>query len=351
MTTTIIHAFHTIHLDSLSVSLRVTQKQSHPLFLSTSYTSVGHEKSGLSIVCMMEGTALAIVGVLAIPLGISALCVWIWQEKVLFNPRRVRRDSWSTSQYPQRSFINHSGLSCIESYEQVQPHDPIINSSITNQQPRVHCLLIHCAHESRTRRLAIYCHGNAGWIDPDSSQVRLITNAGWDCLQVEYRGFGKNQDLCISEETMHNDVYIVAKRYANAYDCIGVIGRSIGTGVAAFLTTTDLPVDRCILISPYTNMQSLMNDFVGEWLGRYVLRWLLRYQFPTDQHLSRHSNCSNIVLIHGDVDDLIDVMHSKQLHQILGRSRTSLCIVPGGTHNLDYEHDQRFRHYLCHALM
>jgi uncharacterized protein len=99
-------------------------------------------------------------------------------------------------------------------------------------------------------------------------------------------------------------------------------GRSLGTGLAAKLAT-QTPADLVVLVSPYTSMSAIAQEYYP-----WVPSFILRYPLTTDQLLLQLN--TKILLLHGTHDNLISNEHSKRLVKLNPKAR--LVEIDGAGH-------------------
>ncbi len=175
------------------------------------------------------------------------------------------------------------------------------------------------------RGVVFYLHGNNGNLATWFRNVEFYREANYDLFMFDYRGYGKSSGRIESEAQLRADVlaawHFVAPQYAGKRKVI--FGRSLGTGLAAGLAAAVQP-DLTILVSPYCSMAQLMHS-------HYPLlpTWLLRYPLATCQDASRLRG--PLLLVHGEQDRLIPVMHSEQLLSVAPQAR--LRRLPAAAHD------------------
>ena len=125
---------------------------------------------------------------------------------------------------------------------------------------------------------------------------------------------------------MHADVRAAWAAIAPAYSGGKrvLLGRSLGSGLAAALALQVQP-DLTVLVSPYSSLPALAADHYP-WVPAALL---LRYRLATDDAVARLT--SPLLLVHGELDDLIAPHHSETLHRLQPQAR--LRIVKGAGHN------------------
>jgi hypothetical protein len=88
---------------------------------------------------------------------------------------------------------------------------------------------------------------------------------------------------------------------------IFIFGRSIGTGPASYLASKRPNAKMLILLSPYTNLKAVANDFVG------FLSIFFKDRFNNLKCMET-VNCP-LIIIHGKQDNIIKVCHSDKLYE------------------------------------
>jgi uncharacterized protein len=175
------------------------------------------------------------------------------------------------------------------------------------------------------RGVVFFLHGNGGSLDNWFVNLDFYRQAGMDLFMVDYRGYGKSSGRITSEAQLHDDVRAawrsVAPRYAGLPRVF--FGRSLGTGLAAALAAKEAP-ELTVLVSPYFSMEALATEHYP-WVPAAVLRYPLR----TDQWLPQVRG--PVLLVHGELDRLIEPSHSSRLQALWPASQR--VVVPGAGHN------------------
>ena len=114
--------------------------------------------------------------------------------------------------------------------------------------------------EAAVAPLGIFFHGNGDDLGSCEKYCRWLGNAlGIDILAVDYPGYGLSTGNT-TEQSIFNAAHLVYK-YARDHlvaQQMVIIGKSLGTGPAVFLTShddvkRDKIVQACILISPFAS--------------------------------------------------------------------------------------------------
>ena len=185
----------------------------------------------------------------------------------------------------------------------------------------------------RNKAIILYLHANAvdlGMIANTMSQMRWATQCS--VLAVEYPGYGVHQgspspDACV---TAAMRAYAYVRERAPAVPVV-IMGRSIGTGVAAQLAARVVarghPCAGLVLISPFASMERMVAARIGGTGARLVAGGVLDTRtavagvpFPT-------------LVLHGDADTLIPVGHGREVHRESRAQRKHLHVLRGCDHN------------------
>jgi hypothetical protein len=176
----------------------------------------------------------------------------------------------------------------------------------------------------------VYFHGNAGNLSSWGEVALDFMRLNYDVLIPDYRGYGKSTGKIRSERMLHDDAaaayaYLKARYLENQ---IIIYGRSIGTGIAAYLAKETKP-RMLILESPLFNMRDLAGYHYPLMPGLLVAS-ILKYPMRTDLWIAKVA-CP-IYLFHGTADDVVPYSSSERLIK-LARTESRLITIPGGGHN------------------
>lgn len=179
--------------------------------------------------------------------------------------------------------------------------------------------------EARAKGVILYLHGNRGSNRRCLRQTRGMQGLGYDIFMPDYRGYGKSDGAIYSEAQMHADiqqVYDYLKQHYRESQII-VLGYSLGTGMATYLTAHNNP-QRLVLVAPYVSMVHLKN----RWLP-FIPNFIVKYQLKSKDWISQIEQ--PITLFHGTEDDVIPFDSSKQL-QALRPDGSQLISLQGEGH-------------------
>lgn len=176
-----------------------------------------------------------------------------------------------------------------------------------------------------SKRLIFYLHGNAGSLESWGTVAKLYTDMNYDVFILDYRGFGKSEGTIKAEKQLFEDNQIAYNLIKEKYkeEEIIVLGYSIGTGLAAKLTSENNP-KLLILQAPFYSFTKMMsNQF-------YFPTFILKYKFHTNEYL-KQCKCP-VVIFHGDRDEVVNYKWSLKLKQEF-KDKIQLIRLHGESHN------------------
>ena len=166
--------------------------------------------------------------------------------------------------------------------------------------------------------------GNAGNMSYLLDTLKMFHELGYSIFIYDYRGYGKSRGK-MTESAMYSDAnlawtYLTETRNIPAEQIV-VFGRSMGTAMATWLATAQMPA-ALILESSFTSLVD-MGRIYYKWLPvKYLLRW--HYD-----NLSRISTVQSPTLfIHSPDDELIPYLHSERLFEA-ATARKELLTISG----------------------
>jgi uncharacterized protein len=191
--------------------------------------------------------------------------------------------------------------------------------------------------QAKPRGLVFFLHGNGGDLSSWTTGADFYRKVNYDLFIIDYRGYGKSTGKIESEAQLHADVRAawdaIAPRYRSRNLPIVIYGRSLGTGLAAYLAR-DVNPALLMLVTPFTSLAAAASRAYP-----LVPGWILKYPLRTDAIIGEVK--SPVLLVHGTRDELIPLSDSEQLRS-LARSPVELLVVDGAGHN----DIQRFPAYL-----
>ncbi len=176
-----------------------------------------------------------------------------------------------------------------------------------------------------SKGLVFYLHGNAGSLRSWGNIAEDFIKNNYDVLIIDYRGYGKSRGK-MSEKALYSDALYIYNNLKKEYmeEHIIVYGRSIGTGIAAYLASKRSP-GLLILESPYYSLSDIIKKYYP-----IVPEFLINYKFKTNTYFE-HITCP-VKLFHGDKDEIIYYGSSLKLKKLF-KKNDELITIEGGHHN------------------
>jgi hypothetical protein len=163
--------------------------------------------------------------------------------------------------------------------------------------------------------MIFYLHGRGGNLaSPWGKVAKDFTGRGYDLFIFDYRGFGKSDGVIFNESTLLSDVESVYEFVTTnfSFDQIIFYGRSLGTGLAAYLASKHTP-SKLLLESPYVSLLDIAIK-TKPYLPHWVTKLILKYPLRTDRWI--HSVKCPIFVFHGTADTIIPHHSSIALEKI-----------------------------------
>jgi len=180
---------------------------------------------------------------------------------------------------------------------------------------------------NNAKGIILYYHGNSGDLDRWGEVVAYFARYNYDVLVMDYRTYGKSSGD-MSEAAMYADAGLWYQKAQEYYpeEQIVLYGRSLGTAFASAMSAKYHP-GQVILEAPFYSLGAVAAK-------RYwflPVRWLLKYHFPSYQHLARTN--APVTLIHGTEDAIVPYDNSTRLKETLPQAQLKLVTISGGSHN------------------
>lgn len=239
---------------------------------------------------------LVVIVLLSIAIVVS---LYFFQEKLIFYPDK-------TEQSYQYEFDQNFEEMMIRTSD-----DKLINALLFKADS--------------TKRLIFYLHGNAGSLESWGTVAKLYTDMNYDVFILDYRGFGKSEGKIIGEKQLYDDNQVAYNKMKERYkeEDIIVLGYSIGTGMAAKLTSENNP-KLLILQAPFYSFTEMMSSQF------HFPTFILKYKFRTNEFL-KQCTCP-IVIFHGDRDEIVNYKWSVKLKEEF-KDKIQLITLHGESHN------------------
>ena len=227
--------------------------------------------------------------------------VYFYQEQLIFHPSKLPKD------YTFKFDLNHEEIGIL-----------------TEKNDTINSLYFYA---KKPKGVIYFLHGNSGDLSGWGDMAPYFTMKNYNVFMIDYRGFGKSEGKIFSEKQFLNDAQ-------NGYDFLKtmhpeneiiVLGYSIGTGPASYLSSVNKP-KKIVLASPYYSFKNLAKEKIP-----FIPSFVLKYPLESNKYL-KQSNAP-ITIFHGDEDRLISVHHSQKLVVELKHKKVKFYPIIGQGHN------------------
>lgn len=196
--------------------------------------------------------------------------------------------------------------------------------------------------DSLPKGVVLYFHGNRQNIERYARYAPLFTDSGYECWMVDYPGYGKSTDNPTTQnmQQMAVELYKMARA---KYDKnkITIYGKSLGTGVAAYLASVR-DCKQLILETPYFSMGTLAQRYTPVLPSAL----LLKMDLTTGDYFKDIP--APITVFHGLQDEVIPFTNALKLAARMKKGDQFIAI-PKGHHN-DLPADDLFKKKLGSLL-
>jgi hypothetical protein len=174
--------------------------------------------------------------------------------------------------------------------------------------------------------VVLYFHGNRDNISWYEKFASNFTKNGYEVWMMDYPGYGKSTGPCTEPRLYEyaNQLYLLARVHFMP-DSITIYGKSLGTGIAAWLASRK-NCKQLVLESPYYSMTHL----AGYYFPIYPVGRMIHYKIPTNEYLQKV--IAPVVILHGNSDWIIPYGNSEKLAAVL-KPTDKFITIPGGSHN------------------
>jgi alpha-beta hydrolase superfamily lysophospholipase len=212
---------------------------------------------------------------------IGGIALFFFQDQLLFHPRPLAKDY-------------------LFSFDQ-----PFTEMNIPFQKNNIS--IVQFKPSSHRKGVVLFFHGNMHNVEHYNKYPSLFTRNGYEVWMIDYPGFGKttgerSEQIIEEEALLFYD--LAAKEIAG--DSILIYGKSIGTGIAAFVASQK-QCKRLILETPYYSIDALAKHY----FPIYPVIPLAKYTFPTYAYLKNVA--APVTIFHGTHDEVIPFRQGKKL--------------------------------------
>jgi len=171
---------------------------------------------------------------------------------------------------------------------------------------------------------ALYFGGNGE--DVSSSVAPLMAAfPEREIVMLHYRGYGGSAGRPTEADIAADAAGLFDKVHAQHPDVI-VIGRSLGSGVAARLASTR-PVSKLVLVTPYDSLLGIAQRQF--WFA--PVRWLLIDKYESWRYVPRIT--APVLILRAELDELIPAASTEALRARFPAGQAQYTVVAGASHN------------------
>lgn len=232
---------------------------------------------------------------------VVVLLLYLFQEKILFQPEKLSREYAFQFDYNFQEFF-------------------------LDTKDGGHLSAIHFINR-KPKGVILYFHGNRGSLKRWGKITSFFAKKNYDVIVMDYRGYGKSTGE-ISEQRLYDDAQLFYNYTLSTYpeDQIIIYGRSLGTAIAAYVASNNKP-NSLVLETPYYAIK----DVVDNWLPYFPVEKLLKYKLPTNEFIQNVS-CT-ITIYHGTRDRVVPYASGERLFKSIPSLNKRMITINGGTHN------------------
>ena len=188
----------------------------------------------------------------------------------------------------------------------------------------------------------LYFHGNKDNLMRWGEIASQFSAYDFDVYVFDYRGYGKSTGAP-SESGILKDSEIIFEKINKKYPDQHWIfyGRSLGTGVAAYLSSKYNPKG-LILEAPYFSMVDLIAHYY------FPYAWY-RHKVSFDSYRYLKESSFPVLILHGTNDRVVPIEEGQKLFKTLQNPKKRMVIIKHGTHdNLSgfYEYQKTMQNFL-----
>lgn len=190
--------------------------------------------------------------------------------------------------------------------------------------------LVQFNPSEKRKGIVLFFHGNMHNVEHYAKYPGVFLRNGFAIWMIDYPGFGKSTGKR-SEQILYRQAEVIYQMAAKdiAADSILIYGKSVGTGIAAYLASRN-KCSQLILETPYYNIDALAKHY----FPMYPVIPMTKYSFPINKYLS-HIKIP-VTIFHGTSDEVVPYQHSVRLKN--ENPFIELITVDKGKHNDLFEY-------------
>ena len=196
-------------------------------------------------------------------------------------------------------------------------------------------------HVNRDQEKAIIYFGGNGESVVNTAYGLFLQFPEHTIYLLEYRGYGDSGGSP-SEKAFYQDALKLYDAVSANHKDISVVGRSLGTGVATYLTSQK-KVDRLVLITPFDSIQSVAQKR----FPIYPMSIMLSEKYRSVDRVGQFEIPTLILL--ADNDEIIPIKNSLRLIEAFDKTEPQVITINNSGHN-DLSERQEYKEVLSGFL-
>ena len=192
--------------------------------------------------------------------------------------------------------------------------------SIANQRLKLHGWRLN---KGQSKAL-IYFGGNAETI---SDNILLFESMFQDytVYLINYRGYG-NSEGSPGEAELYSDALAIYDRIQGWHSSTSLFGRSLGSGVAVYLSTRR-QIEQLILLTPYDSIAEVGQSHYP----LFPVKYLIKDRFDSLKYAPEIA--IPVLIVTAELDRVIPIKHSEALRDRLTNTSVVYRMISGAAHN------------------
>ena len=171
----------------------------------------------------------------------------------------------------------------------------------------------------------VYFGGNAESVFYNAEKFKK-TFSTFTIYLVDYRGYGLSSGQP-TEENLFKDALFVYDNIKKKHKKINIIGRSLGSGVASYLTSKR-EINKLALITPFDSLEYVAQQMYPF----YPLGLILKDKYCSVKYLELKMS-KNILILMAENDSLIHISHGYALAKSLPKKEVQVEVIANAGHN------------------
>jgi alpha-beta hydrolase superfamily lysophospholipase len=230
---------------------------------------------------------------------LGGIVLYFIQDRILFHPQPLPKDHHFSFDQP---------------FEEINIPFEKENLSIVKFKPN-----------NTSKGIVLFYHGNMENVEHYKNYPDFFLRNGYELWMIDYPGFGKTTGKR-SEKTIDEEALLMYDMASKAIggDSILIYGKSIGTGIAAYVAA-NRNCRRLILETPYYSIPAMARHY----FPIYPVNLLIKYCFPVHEYLNKAK--ASVTILHGTKDEIVPYQQSMLLKN--EHPAIDLITIENGKHN------------------